>query len=668
MAVIAGFVSWRDDAPPVDLVLRLMEPTAAVGVKASTASLGGGTFACQVTRPDDTSACMKTGPILVATSARLDNASELAAMLAISPHRAGISTARLVAEAYVRWGPSFATRMLGDFAVAVLDMRTKRLVLARDPIGTKPLYYHIDDHGGIAFGTEIRNVLMYPHIVGAVNEGMIARFLDLTHFAERTCTFYSDVFRVAAGHALVLDVATGRREALPTWHPQLHDEVRGPDRVVERTFRNLLERAVQCRLPRPPARAGVMLSGGIDSAAVACTAALCMARSGGDALPAVSVVFDALPRPERRALNERAYASSVLRHVRSASVLVEGGMTSPLAALETQMRLVAQPFDIYSVWLSWEAQQAAQAAGLTVLLDGIDGDTTVSHGTEWLVELVQRGEFDLFEAEIARLAARLQIPPSRYVHNMLLPQLPGMLRAGRPMRAMLGLRRAAHYLRTHPAAAVWPYLLRPLWAGTNVWPESIVNYVRPVLRQRIEHNQRAGGSRQIAAPARMHLEAVRNGAWQNHAEVRDVFSRHWGVEIRSPFLDRRLIEFCCRLPMRHKVRDGWTRHVLRAATRELVPASVRWRSDKMNLSPYLYHSLSTRDATRLERMLSGTADVIAPYFDVDALRSGWERFRRRPLQSFADADALYKAAVLHAWLCQPTFAGQPVEAEPICPA
>ena len=134
---------------------------------------------------------------------RVDNREELAAAF----KDAGIGLkgdgdAELVLRAYQLWGDESPRRILGDFAYALWDGRIRRLLCARDPMGVKPLYYHIGP-GFFLCGSELHQLLQDPRVRRAPNEPMVAEYL-LGAFSTREDTLFSGLMRLAGGDLLVV--------------------------------------------------------------------------------------------------------------------------------------------------------------------------------------------------------------------------------------------------------------------------------------------------------------------------------------------------------------------------------------------------------------------------------------------------------------------------------
>jgi asparagine synthase (glutamine-hydrolysing) len=129
--------------------------------------------------------------------------------------------------------------------------------------------------------------------------------------------------------------------------------------------------------------------------------------------------------------------------------------------------------------------------------------------------------------------------------------------------------------------------------------------------------------------------------------VSDREAAAFDLEARSPFYDRRLVEYCLSLPANLKLRDGWTRWVMRRALHGLLPPEVEWRGGKSNLGHNFRRSLLRYEGKRLARWAAAPGPL-AGYVDVPRLRAAWERYQSH--QSEADALLLWKVVTLGEWL------------------
>jgi asparagine synthase (glutamine-hydrolysing) len=159
------------------------------------------------------------------------------------------------------------------------------------------------------------------------------------------------------------------------------------------------------------------------------------------------------------------------------------------------------------------------------------------------------------------------------------------------------------------------------------------------LRQR----SRAASDRRPLSERMDHYRALSSWTLQEALEVADATAATFGVEPRYPFLDRRLMEYCLALPPELKLRDGWSRWVLRESMAGTVPSAVRWRLRKADLNCAFRDGLD-RDRKRIREVLEGDGDC--QYIEPDGVRQS--------LASSTDGEDLlssvWRPVVLRRWL------------------
>jgi asparagine synthase (glutamine-hydrolysing) len=154
-----------------------------------------------------------------------------------------------------------------------------------------------------------------------------------------------------------------------------------------------------------------------------------------------------------------------------------------------------------------------------------------------------------------------------------------------------------------------------------------------------------------------HWAGLSGPIWPATLELADRAAAAFGLELRFPFFDRRLIEFCLALPMGQRLDLGWTRVILRRAMRGILPEEVRQRVGKQDLSPNYVRGLRGNDRELLSAALHQQGPL-AGYADLAALRAAYDRFVSNTDRVYwrQDCAALYRAAVLTRWLKATTFA------------
>ncbi|MGE3910879.1 MAG: asparagine synthase-related protein, partial [Chloroflexota bacterium] len=302
-------------------------------------------------------AMQEAGPFVAVVDARLDNRVELLDALDLDRQPSDVlSDAALVLAAYARWGAACPDRLLGDFAFAIWDRRERQLFCARDHAGVKPFYFATTPDT-VAFATEASPLLLVPGVSGRPDDAQIADYLtgDLD---DPAATFFAGVRRLPPGHALVADASGTRTWAF--WTPDAKRELAlASDTEYEEAFRAVFTEAVRCRL-QDAGPVGAMLSGGLDSSAIACVAAGLRPDDAAGGLPVFSCVFDDAPE-----CDERHYQQLVVRSGRFSPVAVAVDDISPLATFGRLLRQTEGPPFGPGLYSQVALYQAARSSGVT---------------------------------------------------------------------------------------------------------------------------------------------------------------------------------------------------------------------------------------------------------------------------------------------------------------
>lgn len=552
--------------------------------------------------------------VVVAANARLDNRSALGSELGLTGDLP--SDADLIAGSYLRWGAEFASHLLGDFVIAVHDGRDGSLVCARDGPGARVLYLHLG-RDRCVFASEIGAVLAHGGIDDAHDERKIADYLGQV-FVDRSATFFREVRRLPPGHTV--RVHAGRVDWHAHWElPDLRAEPASDEAHAAR-FGELFEEAVRCRV-RGTRRPGVLLSGGLDSSSIVGILRERRERWGVEGLPVLSARFPGFPT-----VDEGSYIDEVVAAGHLEPHSVSATESSPLAHAEAVLEEVHEPFFSPNLYVHRLLVTRARELGIDVLLDGVDGDTTVGHGLEWIGELVARGRLRRALVESRALARRFRRPTLRFLWHFGVQ--PGVLApAAHALRAIVG--------RTTPRP---PAFVAPDLARRVDWSARL----RDILRDRL-------------APPRtwreVHRRALTSDLIPHFLELDERVSSSFGIDSRHPYFDRRLLEFSYSLPPEQKVAEGWDRVVQRRAAEGLIPERIRGRLSKSRWDGPFMQGFLDRDRDRIRDLVAHTERVEA-YCDPGALEAAWGRCEAGR-GSDEDTMGLWLAVTLDLWLRGP---------------
>jgi asparagine synthase (glutamine-hydrolysing) len=549
------------------------------------------------------------GRYVLVADIRLDNRDELTEALQIQTAQARtLCDAAILLAAIERWDESCIERLIGDYAFALWDTTRRRLLLARDPLGQRPLHYHRGDKV-IAFASMPKGLHALPEISYAPDEEKITEFLALIPETGPR-SFFLGVERVEPGHvvAVTANGISKRRH----WQPSRRQiTLRRPDDYSE-ALRALLDQAVLCRL-RGAEDVGVYLSGGLDSGAVAATAARLLAPSGRRVFAFTGVPREGYdgPTPRNRIINEAPNAAATAAlYPNIEHVLIRNEGRSPLDDLDRNFLLFDRPLlSICGTGWSTSFGNAMRERKLKVTLGGDLGNMGLSYnGLELLPELFRSGRWLHLWREARALVS------------------PGRMR----WRGVL-------------ANTFGPWCPPALW----VWLNKVVNgYSLEVSDYAAIHPRRfAEFDLQARARAR-NLDLVYR-PWKDSFAMRLWALQRvdpgnyrkgglagWQLDHRDPTADVRLLEFCLAVPTEQFLSDGMQRALARRALADRLPKQVL-NETRRGLQVADWHEDLTvareRVTGELDRLEACTAANSA--LDLPRLRhltenwpsSGWER-------------------------------------------
>lgn len=558
---------------------------------------------------------------MITGDARLDNRDDLIQSMGLA---SATPDCALILAAYQKWGEACVEHFLGDFAFAIWDARIRKLFCARDHMGVKPFYYACVPERFFVFATEIKAVLGVPGVSDAINERRVAdAFVHLIN--DPAATYYTHVLRLPAAHCLTLtDEATLRRY----WRLNPDRELRlGSDEEYAEGFRERFVRAVDCRL-RSSHPVGSMLSGGLDSSSVACVARDLLRAAGKPRLNTFSAVFDEVSQ-----CDERPYIQTVLDQGHCDPDFITLDSLSPLIDSQSIMWHLDEPLSASNLYLSWSAYGHAQQRGVRVILDGFDGDTTVSHGSGRLLELARARRW-------LDLAAELRGGARNFGGNFWLDSWGRWIWKHHPApRAIARAWRGAvrRMSPSRPSAAVGPD------AAEIINPDLSAKLgLREIIRQ---------GTPPMKDERDRHFRILEREIMSKCAELFAHASGAFEVEVRLPFMDVPLIEYCLSLPSEQKVRRGYTRYVMRGGMKGILPEKIRWRGGKSDLGPSFERGLRKFERDNLGAIIRDNRDALKPFVNLDRVDRCLKRFQD---SAAADEDVsnVWKAACLALWLRQ----------------
>lgn len=532
---------------------------------------------------------------VISADVRLDNRAELAAQLDLPASAlARIGDAQLILEAWQRWGEDCPQYLLGDFAFTLWDPKQQRLFGARDHLGIKPFYYHLGK-GLCMTGSDTVTLLAHPGIPAAFNDDRIADFFfDDLEAGDLHSTFYQSIRRLPPAHS----ISIGQDSAHLTcyWQPQANPAYLAlSQQDGDEAFWEALQQAVACRLP-PSHAAGILLSGGVDSALVTGVASGLSQRGSAAACITYSGISSAHDYSETKAI-ERLRQRLALPAIGLPAQQQHHANDPGFAAFNAS----CEPFDS-SMTLVRRLYNTAAQNGQRVLLDGVEGNLAHSLMTDYPASLLREGQWLQAWRQTLKLRKNHFNGHTSLAKNLRQSLLPGLIPA--PLRR----------------------LRRELISGRNaagLIEESMINPAfakQTQCRQRLQAFQSQHNPGPAASTTELHYRAITHPFLAVALERYDRVAASQGVEARHPLLDKRLVELSLGLPWQQKVSEGHSKTQLRrAAARCGVPAATAWAHTGQHLGWQFTEQAQARLAGDIDSCCAAMRPALERYVRADKL-------------------------------------------------
>lgn len=563
--------------------------------------------------------------LIVTSDARIDNRDELIKQTQpLKRSDRPVTDAELILAAYRKWGVRCPEHLLGDFAFAIWDVSQQRLVCARDPFGVRPFYYHHIPGRRFAFASEAKGLLALSDVSSELNDLEMGRQLLLPLPSDASATSYREILALEPAHCMVVDRSGIRSNRYWDFDPD-HEITLSSDAEYAEAFRELFFDSVRARV-RSAYPVLTMLSGGMDSSSITCTAAMIGRERAGQTCHTFSAVFEDVPESD-----ERQFISAVLRDYDELRPhYLYADRESPMNDRVLISSCQESP-SFGNAHINWNGYRAAKASGARVVLDGFDGDNVVSHGLGYFSQLAREKRFLNLALEVRAYAITKGQPWQPAVRAWLESYL------AVPLRRRLGLGRIRALLQPKTATS------KVAAPDDRPWAEGLSRHFADQVAPFIHYAPAPRTQREEQ------VEALRKAANDHICETQNKSAAHWGVEPTFPFLDRRLVEFCLALPPQQKIRRGRTRIVLRNAMAGILPEVVRNRPFKSNLEPGFHHGIRKFSMDAVRGVVHGEYPTADRYVDPEYLKSTHAKFVAQE-ESKAERQLLLNSVALRVWL------------------
>jgi asparagine synthase (glutamine-hydrolysing) len=451
------------------------------------------------------------------------------------------SDTEVVLTAYHHWGQDCQLKFNGMWAFAIWDRQERQLFVSRDRFGVKPLIYHIDENH-FAFASEMKAFLALEWFQPEFDSEMVALALSSERLIEgnERCLLKS-LRHLLGGHCLILKA--GGQPVIRRWWNTLDHLETVPQSYEEQTarFRDLFLDACRIRM-RSDVPIGTALSGGLDSSSILC--GMHHIRNATNATERLAASWQKafIMTYPGAVIDERQYADEVIKHTGVSPIYCTG--TSELY-LDHFDEILFQYEEISDIHLGpWLVHKAQRANGVVVTIDGHGGDEVLG-GYPWYVTAALKDSLSALSPkrtlELVSIMKSLDVVQGNFYWKSAQTLLLKMMKKN----------------KRH-------WLAQPVPAFTSPAYEHDL----PLISER---------------DALFQALYVDYHFTQLPTNLRDFdrLSMAHGVEVRSPFMDWRLVCYLFSLPSSTKIGSGFTKRILRDGLRGILPEAIRTRTRKL---------------------------------------------------------------------------------------
>jgi asparagine synthase (glutamine-hydrolysing) len=497
------------------------------------------------------------------------------------------SDTEVLLNAYVEWGIGAFKKLNGMWAVGILDIPNQKLICSRDRFGIKPFYYSFNTQKkSFCFGSEIKQ-LFKAGVKKEFNENILLDFLDKSIVDHSQETFYKNVFSLKPGSYMEMPLENiTDKKSYTYW--SLKDspsyEVNNYEDATKQ-FKELFTDSVRLRF-RSDVPVGSCLSGGLDSSSIVSTAA--------DIFDFPIHTFTS--RYDIKKYDESYYANLIHeKYKTTVPNYCQLDESLFLAEIDKVIYHQDEPFPSMSILAQWEVMKKAKEENVVVLLDGQGGDESLAG--------------------------------YRKFYAFYLKELLSQFKLGKFFKELIYLQRNKGF-NFFDLKGIKRYL--------NISEQ--INYLSPKGKT-LKSSANFGFSSAKTLQDRSRLD-IEKFSFPPLLRYEDRNSMAFSIETRIPFMDYRLVEFLYSMPSEYKIRNGFTKAILRDAMVGILPEQIKDRVSKLGFATpqdiWMENGLRNHFISYFEKMRN-------PYLDHTTISSSFKSDSKK------DKDLFFRIYCFDRW-------------------
>lgn len=437
----------------------------------------------------------------------------------------------VILASYDRWGEECVNKFNGMWAFAIYDKEKSIIFCSRDRFGIKPFYY-TEVHDKFIFGSEIKQLVEF-YKKRYVNKKILMDYLVIGFENHTRETFFEDIFQLEQSHNLTYDLNTNSF-VVKKYYDLKKNELKLDESSSVKAYREKLTSAVSLRL-RSDVKVGTCLSGGLDSSSIASIASNIYNLKTDDKFAAIHA------KSSQQSNDESQFAQEVADNCNLDLNIIEPTLDEFISCIGDIVYTQEEPFGGPSIFMQYFVMKKAKEIGCTVLLDGQGGDETlVGYERYYPAYLMNLNFFNfikgfLYSSKNSKLTKKELLAHFIYF-----------------TKSKIRIRRLKNK---------YSFIKKEFFdlASFDIVEKNAKSYLNlfNLQHEEIFHTQ---------MPHLLRYE--------------DKNSMRHSIETRLPFIDFEVVKTALSVNNKYKIKDGWTKYILRKSVEKILPSNIVWRKNK----------------------------------------------------------------------------------------